>query len=207
MLAANALPRAATPFPPSTWTSRERPSTSSEESLRRRAPWPMSARLGQKSWERTRVLWHPTSCSGRRASLERGIELSRVTNMAALRTLTYGLLGSARARLGDLTGGAEDWDEALASARQMGDRYGEAQTLWGRGRTNLGVGDWSAALPDIDRAVQLFEAMEARPSFARALHDKAEALRGLGQVVEAEDVDRRSAEMRQQLGLRDVRVS
>jgi len=139
--------------------------------------------------------------------LERGTELSRVTNMAALRTLTYGLLGSARARLGDVTGGVQDWDEALASAHQMGDRYGEAQTLWGRGRTRLQNRDWASALPDLDRAVQLFEAMEAQPALARALHDRAGALRGLGREAEAGDVDRRSADLRRQLGLRDPNPS
>jgi len=135
--------------------------------------------------------------------LERGTELSRVTNMAALRTLTYGLLGSARARLGDVPGGVQDWDEALASAHQMGDRYGEAQTLWGRGRTHLQNKDWLSALPDLDRAMQLFEAMEARPALARVLHDRAETLRGLGRAAEGDEVDRRSADLWRQLGLRD----
>jgi tetratricopeptide (TPR) repeat protein len=138
--------------------------------------------------------------------LERGSELCLVTNMAPMRTLIQGLLASVRARLGDLPGGVAGWDEALASAREMNDRFGEAQTLWGRGRTlaRRDNPDWNAALADLDRAVELFEVMEARPSLARALHDRAEALLALGSSAEAADAERRSAALARQLGLKDL---
>ena len=141
-----------------------------------------------------------------KAPLERGNELALVTNMAPLRTLTQGLLGSVRARLGDLPGGVAGWNEALASARAMNDRYGEAQTLWGRARTHAreATPDWAAALRDLDRAVELFGAMETRPSLARALRDRAQALRALGRGDEAEDADRRSQELSRELGLKDL---
>ncbi len=140
-----------------------------------------------------------------KAPLERGKELSHLTGMAPMRTLLSALLGSARARLGDLPGGVASWDEALANARGMGDRYGEAQTLWGRGRTNASQpgANMPAALADLDRAVELFEAMEARPALARALHDRARTLRALGRVGEADDTERRSGELGRQLGLKD----
>lgn len=141
-----------------------------------------------------------------KAPLERGNELALVTNMAPMRTLTQGLLGSVRARLGDLPGGVAGWNEALASARAMNDRYGEAQTLWGRARTyaRQETPDWPAAVHDLDRAVELFEAMETRPSLARALRDRAQALRALGRGDEADDADRRSQELSRQLGLKDL---
>ncbi len=141
-----------------------------------------------------------------KAPLERGNELALVTNMAPLRTLTQGLLGSVRARLGDLPGGVAGWNEALTSARAMNDRYGEAQTLWGRARTHAreATPDWAAALRDLDRAVELFGAMETRPSLARALRDRAQALRALGRGDEAEDADRRSQELSRELGLKDL---
>ncbi|HEX9363236.1 MAG TPA: hypothetical protein VGA47_05585 [Candidatus Dormibacteraeota bacterium] len=141
-----------------------------------------------------------------KAPLERGSELSTVTNMAPMRTLIQGLLGSVRAQLGDLPGGIAGWDEALASARAMNDRFGEAQTLWRRGRTlaREATPDWTAALADLDRAVELFEAMETRPSLARALHDRAQALRALGRGDEAAEADRRSRDLARQLGLRDL---
>lgn len=138
--------------------------------------------------------------------LERGNELSVVTNMAPMRTLLRALLGSTRMRLGDVSGGVADWDQALANARDMSDRYGEAQTLWGRGRTyaRRPDADLPAALADLDRATQLFEAMGTRPALARALHDQAVVLRSLGRSEEAEAVDRRSQGLGHELGLRDM---
>jgi tetratricopeptide (TPR) repeat protein len=141
-----------------------------------------------------------------KAPLERGNELCLVTNMAPMRTLTQALLGSVRAQMGDMPGGIAGWNEALSGARAMNDRFGEAQTLWGRARTlaRQAEPDWTAALADLDRAVELFEAMETRPSLARALRDRAKALRGLGRDSEAADAERRSGELARQLGLKDL---
>ncbi|HKW58824.1 MAG TPA: hypothetical protein VJR46_03630 [Candidatus Dormibacteraeota bacterium] len=144
--------------------------------------------------------------AGAKPPLERGSELCRVTNIAPMRTLTHALLASTRAQLGDLPAGVTGWDDALAGARSMRDRFGEAQTLWGRGRTRarLADPDWPAAFADLDRAVRLFEAMEARPSLARALHDRAGALRALGRAEKADADERRSDDLGRQLGLRDI---
>jgi tetratricopeptide (TPR) repeat protein len=141
---------------------------------------------------------------GAKPSLERGSELAQVVNMAPMRTLIEGLLGSTRAALGDMPGGIAGWDAALQGARGMGDRYGEAQTLWGRGRTYAGREEWSIALPDLDRAVQLFGDMEARPALARSLRDRAHVFRELGRDAEAEADAKRSSELAHELGLKDV---
>ncbi len=125
--------------------------------------------------------------------------------MAPFQTMIQALLGSVRAQLGDMPGGIAGWDEALARSRSMHDRYGEAQTLWRRGQA-LGRQDrpdLDAALADLDRAVELFEAMEARPSLARAARDRAEVLRGLGRAEEADAVDRRALDLGRELGLKD----
>src|SRR4029077_20469862 len=74
---------------------------------------------------------------GAKAPLERGLELSLVTEMAPMRTLAKGMLGSVRSRLGDEPAGAAGWNDALASAVSGGDRFGEAVTLWGRARAHL----------------------------------------------------------------------
>ena len=142
---------------------------------------------------------------GAKAPLERSDELSRVTNMAPMRTLVQAFLGSVRARLGDLPGGVAAWDEALASARAMTDRYGEAQTLWGRARAYalLPEPDWSAALADLDRAIELFEAMETRPALARALRQRAAARRAVGRDEEATADQVRSLALGSDLGLKD----
>jgi tetratricopeptide (TPR) repeat protein len=144
-----------------------------------------------------------------RAPLERSDELSRLTGQAPMRTLVKSFLGSVRAQLGDLPGGIVAWDEALANARGMGDRYGEATTLWGRGRAyaHLPAPEPDAALRDLDRAIELFEVMEARPSLARALHERAEVLRALARDEEAEASARRSRELSGELGLRDLQAA
>ena len=138
--------------------------------------------------------------------LERGRELSLVTNMAPMRTLIQGYLGTARADLGDLPGGVAEWDAALSNARAMRDRYGEAHTVWARARAyaRQASPDWSAALADVDHALELFEAMGTKPSLARALHDRAMALRALQRAEEADAAEQRSSELGRQLGLKDM---
>ncbi|MEK6207844.1 MAG: hypothetical protein AABM32_09400 [Chloroflexota bacterium] len=142
---------------------------------------------------------------GARAPLERGLELSLVTYMAPMRTLATGMLGSVRARLGDLPAGDAGWNGALEAARAGSDRFGEAVTLWGRARTYVrqGAPDWAAALSDIDKAVALFDAMEARPSLARALRDRGQVLRAIGRNSEADETQHRALEIAGQMGLRD----
>lgn len=144
--------------------------------------------------------------SAAKQPLERGRELSAVTNMAPMRTLIHGYLGNARAELGDLPGGVVEWEAALSNARAMGDRYGEAHTLWARARASARQAqpDWKAALADTDRAIELFSVMDANPSFARALRDRARALFALNRPEEAEVAEQRSAELGRQLGLRDA---
>ncbi|HEV2217061.1 MAG TPA: hypothetical protein VGV88_05740 [Candidatus Dormibacteraeota bacterium] len=143
---------------------------------------------------------------GAKGPLERGSELCQVTNMAPMQTLLKGLLGSTRAQLGDLPGGVAEWDASLATARGMADRYGEAQTLWGRGRTyaHQPKPDMAAAVGDLDRAIELFEAMEARPALARALHDRSRVLSALGRGDEAARDEQRSVQLGRELGLRDL---
>lgn len=88
----------------------------------------------------------------------------------------------------------------------MNDRFGEAQTLWSRGRSYARqvTPRWIDALADLDRAVGLFEDMEAQPSLSRALHDRALALRALGRSGEAAEAERHSDELARRLGLKDL---
>ena len=143
---------------------------------------------------------------GAKGQLERGWDLCLVTNMAPMRTLIQGMLGSARAQLGDLPGGIAGWDEALKNAREMSDRYGEAQTLWGRGRTYARQQnpDLAAALSDYDRAVELFESMDTRPALARALHGRSLVERALGREPDAVRDEARALQIGSALGLRDA---
>jgi len=115
------------------------------------------------------------------------------------------MLGSVRSRLGDEPAGDAGWNDALATAIAGGDRFGEAVTLWGRARTHLRgeTPDWKAALADLDKALALFEVMEARPSVARVLRDRAEVLRALGRTAEADAPQQRSREIAVELSLKD----
>ena len=138
--------------------------------------------------------------------LERGRDLSRLTAMTPMRTLIQGFLGAVRARLGDFGGGVSDWNAALDNARTIGDRFGEAHTLWARARAQEREEkpNWTAALSDLDRALALFEGMEAKPSVARVLRDRARALHALGREEEAAVAEARSAALARELGLKDL---
>ena len=143
--------------------------------------------------------------SSARPPLERGDELCMLTNMAPFRTLTKGLLASTRAQLGDLPAGEAGWREALASAREMHDRYGEARVLSARARSYARESrpDWKAALADLDEAVRLFEEMEARPALARAVFERSKALQALHRTAEAREAEARSLGLGRELGLKD----
>jgi len=143
--------------------------------------------------------------AGAKSPLERGLELAAVTNMTPMRTLAQAMAGSVRARLGEKPAGVAEWSEALETAQAMGDRYGEAVTLWNRGRTRTRQDepDYVAALADLEAAGALFESMEARPALARVFRDRARTLRALGRDGEATLAERSANAMAKELGLRD----
>lgn len=139
--------------------------------------------------------------AGARAPLERGEELAHVSSMGSFQTLAEGLLGSVRARLGDLPAGVVGWDLALGRARSTRDHYGEAVTLWQRATAS--PADQAAAVADLDGAVTLFAKMEAAPSLARVLRDRATVLRAMGRTADADADDERSRAIAEELGLKD----
>ena len=146
---------------------------------------------------------------GAKAPLERSEELAQVSNMEPFRTLAQGMLGFVRSQLGDVPGGIADWTVALERAQSMRDRWGEAITLWQRARARLGrtPPDHAAALTDLDAAIELFELMEARPSLARTLRDRALILRAMGRAAEADAADARAHAIAAELGLKDFTPS
>jgi len=142
---------------------------------------------------------------GAKVPLERGDELAEVTNMSSFRTLTQGMLGSVRSRLGDVPGGIAAWTFALERADATHDVAGEAMARWERARVEASGErpDYTAALADVDVTVKLAEEMEARPWLARALRLRAQILRALGRPADADDADRRSRAIAAELGLKD----
>lgn len=143
--------------------------------------------------------------AGAKPPLERGEELAHISSMGSFQTLAEGMLGSVRARLGDMPRGSAGWTVALERARSTHDRYGEAITLWHRARTRAHATppDHVAALADLDVATKLFEEMEARPALARSLRDRAQTLRALGRGADADAADQRSRAIGEELGLKD----
>ena len=143
--------------------------------------------------------------AGAKPPLERGEELSHVSSMGPFQTLAEGMLGSVRARLGDMPAGVAGWKLALDRAHEMRDTYGEAITLWQRARThtNATPPDHAVALTDLDTATALVETMGARPSIARVLRDRAQTLRALGRTADADADDKRSQAIGTELGLKD----
>jgi hypothetical protein len=115
------------------------------------------------------------------------------------------MLGSVRARLGDMVAANVGWKAALERAVSTDDRYGEATTLWQRAgaRTQVTPPDRESALADIDRAAKLFEEMDARPSLARVSRDRARMLRALGRTADADSAEQRSKAIAAELGLKD----
>jgi hypothetical protein len=143
--------------------------------------------------------------AGAQAPLERGEEIAHVAGMGAFQTLVEGLLGTVHARLGDLPRGSAGWTAALDRAGTTHDRYGEAITRWHRGVTlaRATPPDGAGGLADLDIATRLFEEMEARPSLARTLRERAKVLRLLDRSAEAEAADERSRSIAAELGLKD----
>ena len=137
-----------------------------------------------------------------RPPLERGYQLSTTVGLPPLRNLTGGMLAGTVVRLGDRAQ-IVGWDEALAGARALADRYGEATILAERAASRMRSGDPAddAIMSDLATAVRLFEAIEARPALARAPREQARALDAAGPTSEADAARSRAAGIEKDLGI------
>ncbi|MFN2521107.1 MAG: hypothetical protein ABR525_08690 [Candidatus Limnocylindria bacterium] len=142
--------------------------------------------------------------SSAKPALERVHELSTLAKMDFTRTLARGWLTAVEARIGPPPGD-DQWDAALRSARQTGDRFQEA-TIHRQRALGMVVGtdpDWPAIREELDRAAALFEACEARPALVRTLRDTARALDALDRAAEAAAARDRAAELARAIGMSD----
>lgn len=133
-----------------------------------------------------------------REVLKRGTEISHVVDRKVWRPTLQAWLGSTLAALGEQD---EDWDEALATARSIGNRYGEAGILAKRAEAAAARGEWDAALEDYQASAALFEAVGARPGHARVLQAWGNALRSAGRIDESRPILDRSLAILEELGL------
>lgn len=131
--------------------------------------------------------------------LERGAEISLVTDRKTWRPTLEAWLGSAAAALGVVEDG--NWDAALETSRSIGNRMGEAGILGKRAEVALGRGDIDGARPDIEASIRIAEELGLRPTLARQLRGWGEALRSAGRLDEAEPVLRRSVALFEEMGL------
>jgi tetratricopeptide (TPR) repeat protein len=131
--------------------------------------------------------------------LQHGSDISLVLDRRVWRPTLQAWLGSSMAALGEVTDG--NWDEALATARSIGNRIGEAGILGKRGETLAGKGDLESARPDFEASIAILEELGLRPSLARVLRTWGEALHAAGREAEAEPILRRSLGLFEELGL------
>ena len=134
-----------------------------------------------------------------REILQRGTDISGVVDRKVWRPTLQAWLGSTMAVLGDLDAGT--WDEALATARSIGNRLGEAGIYSKRAEAAAARGEWDGAFADYAASTAILEAEGARPSLARVLRSWGEALRQAGRSAEAEPVLRRALALFAELGL------
>ena len=131
--------------------------------------------------------------------LKRGSDVSAVVDRRVWRPTLLAWLGSTQAALGAADAG--EWEEALATARSIGNRVGEAGILAKRAEASVTHGDIDAARPDAEAALALMTELGLRPHLARVQRAWGEALRAAGLATEAEPYLKKAAVLFAELGL------
>lgn len=134
-----------------------------------------------------------------REVLQRGSDVSLVTDRKVWRPTLEAWLGSAAAALGFVDD--SDFDDALETARSIGNRLGEAGILGKRAEVALARGDIEAARPDMEASIAIANELGLRPTLARQLRGWGEALRQAGRLDEAEPILRRALGLFEEMGL------
>jgi tetratricopeptide (TPR) repeat protein len=131
--------------------------------------------------------------------LKRGADVSVVVDRKVWRPTLQAWLSSTTVALGDVP--EDSWEEALASARSIGNLQGEAGILAKRAEAAVRRGEIDAALRDFRASAEFLEELGARPSLARVLQNWGSALRSAGRNEEAAPILRRSQALFEELGL------
>jgi tetratricopeptide (TPR) repeat protein len=134
-----------------------------------------------------------------REVLQRGTDISMVVDRRVWRPTLQAWLSSTTVALGDVP--EDNWEEALASARSIGNLQGQAGILAKRAEVAASRGETDAAVADFRASTELMEALGARPMLARALQSWAGLLRAAGRNAEADPLLRRSLALFEELGL------
>ena len=133
------------------------------------------------------------------AVLQRGSDIALVVERKVWRPTLQAWLGSASVALGGAS--PDDWEDALATARSIGNQVGEAGILGKRAEAAAARGDIAAAVADFEASARLTEAQGMRPALARLLQGWGEALRGAGRAAEAQPILTRALGLFEEMGL------
>lgn len=136
-----------------------------------------------------------------RETLQRGDELALVVDRKMWRPTLQAWLGTSAAALGDFAAAEGSWEEGLATARSIGNRFGEAGILWKRAEASAQRGDRASALADFEASAAILEEFEARPQLARVLRGWGETLRAAGRVAEGDATLRRALALFEAMGI------
>lgn len=136
-------------------------------------------------------------------AFERGSEVATAIEQRVFSPSITAYMRANAASMGDFGPKARSFDDALAEARMIHDKWGEAQVVWKRASTESRkpAGDTKQMLADYSAAATAFEEMGARPFVARVSRDWGEALIGLGRREEAAMQLNRAAEILRELGI------
>lgn len=134
-----------------------------------------------------------------REALQRGTEVSQVVERKVWRPTLQAWLGTTAVALGGSLD--TDWDEALATARSIHNRTGEAGILAKRGEASAVRGEIEPALSDFEAASSILEEEGARPALARVLRGWGETLKAAGRLDEASAILGRARAIFEELGL------
>jgi len=151
------------------------------------------------SWILGDVFYRQGRFAEARDILKRGTDISAVVDRKVWRPTLLAWLSSTQAALGAAEDG--EWDEALATARSIGNRMGEAGILAKRAETAVTHGDVDAARPDAEAAIALMQEIGLRPMLARTRRAWGESLRAAGKASEAEPHLRQALAGFEELGL------
>ncbi len=136
-------------------------------------------------------------------AFERGAEVANAIEQRVFRPSIAAYIRANAASQGDFGPNARSFEEALAEARGINDRWGEANVIWKRADTEARKqgGDSAQMLDDYETAATAFESMGGRPYQARVLRDWGNALRHMGRSQEGDQRLRESVALMDELGI------
>jgi tetratricopeptide (TPR) repeat protein len=136
-----------------------------------------------------------------RQTLKRGHEIALVLDRRVWRPTLKAWLGLANVSLGNPAFTDQDWEEALATARSIDNRVGEAGILWKRAQAAARRGETEQALAWFAESAAIADELGTRPHLARILRDWGDTLTGSGRSSEGMEALRRAMALFEEMGI------